>query len=166
MYTVQLSGGKELRIEQESGNLLIDGQNQTYTLSELRPGSYHLLMDGKTHSVEVLESDRSTKQYLLRINGKTVSVGLRDRFDDLLKRLGMDGAGSQKTGHLKAPMPGLVVEVPVSEGQMINKGDTLLVLEAMKMENALKAAADATVKKILVNKGQAVEKNTVLIELA
>jgi biotin carboxyl carrier protein len=166
MYTVQLSGGKELRIEQESGNLLIDGQNHSYTLSELRPGSYHLLMDGKTHSVEVLESDRTSKQYLLRINGKTVNVGLRDRFDDLLKRLGMDGGGSQKTGHLKAPMPGLVVDVPVTEGQTIAKGDTLLVLEAMKMENALKAAADATVKKILVNKGQAVEKNTVLIELA
>lgn len=166
MYTVQLSGGKELRIEQESGNLLIDGQNHPYTLSELRPGSYHLLMGGKTHSVEVLEADRTSKQYVLRINGKTVNVGLRDRFDDLLKRLGMDGGGSQKTGHLKAPMPGLVVDVPVTEGQTIAKGDTLLVLEAMKMENALKAAADATVKKILVNKGQAVEKNTVLIELA
>jgi biotin carboxyl carrier protein len=68
-------------------------------------------------------------------------------------------------GDLKAPMPGLVVDIPVKEGDTVSKGDTLVILEAMKMENALKAVADATVKKIAVTKGQAVDKNTLLIQL-
>jgi biotin carboxyl carrier protein len=165
MVTVHLQTDTVLQVEQQGGNVLVDGKNPHYTLSELRPGSYHLLMDGMTHSLEVLESDRVNKRYVVRINGKTITLSLRDRFDDLLKQLGMDGGGAQKAGHLKAPMPGLVVDIPVSEGQSVSKGDTLLVLEAMKMENALKAVADATVKKVLVSKGQAVEKNVVLIEL-
>jgi biotin carboxyl carrier protein len=90
---------------------------------------------------------------------------MRDRFDDLLKELGMDAAASLKVGDLKAPMPGLVVDIPVKEGDTVSKGDTLVILEAMKMENALKAVADATVKKIAVTKGQAVDKNTLLIQL-
>ncbi|HNH66215.1 MAG TPA: biotin/lipoyl-binding protein, partial [Bacteroidia bacterium] len=73
---------------------------------------------------------------------------------------------AQKVNDLKAPMPGLVLDILVSEGQTIQKGDSLLVLEAMKMENNLKAINDAVVKKINVSKGDKVEKNTVLIELS
>jgi len=66
---------------------------------------------------------------------------------------------------LKAPMPGLVLDVLVKEGQQIKKGENLLVLEAMKMENNLKALSDAVVKKVNVGKGARVEKNEILIEL-
>ncbi len=78
----------------------------------------------------------------------------------------MDKMFAQKVNDLKAPMPGLVLDILVSEGQTIQKGDSLLVLEAMKMENNLKAINDAVVKKINVSKGDKVEKNTVLIELS
>ena len=78
----------------------------------------------------------------------------------------MDKMFAQKVNDLKAPMPGLVLDILVSEGQTIQKGDNLLVLEAMKMENNLKATNDAVVKKIKVSKGDKVEKNTVLIELS
>ena len=70
-----------------------------------------------------------------------------------------------KVNDLKAPMPGLVLDILVKEGDKINKGDTLIVLEAMKMENALKAIADATVKKVSVKKGNTVDKNQVLVQL-
>ena len=63
-------------------------------------------------------------------------------------------------------MPGLVVDIPVSEGQAVKKGETLLILEAMKMENALKATADVTIGRIAVKKGMAVEKNEMLIQLS
>jgi biotin carboxyl carrier protein len=116
-------------------------------------------------NVEVLISDSKSKKHQLKINGKVVDIQLEDKYDELLKKLGMDAASSQKIGDLKAPMPGLVVNIPVAEGDVIKKGDVLLILEAMKMENALKAVADATVKKIMVKTGQAVEKNQVLIQL-
>jgi biotin carboxyl carrier protein len=78
----------------------------------------------------------------------------------------MDAGSAQKVGDLKAPMPGLVVDIPVKEGDVVKKGDTLVILEAMKMENALKAVGDAVVKKINVKKGQAVDKNTLLVQMA
>ena len=68
-----------------------------------------------------------------------------------------------KLNEIKAPMPGLVVRITVEEGAEVKKGDSLLVLEAMKMENVIKAPGDAVVGKIKVNAGQAVEKNQLLI---
>ena len=78
----------------------------------------------------------------------------------------MDSKSSQKINDLYAPMPGLVVDILVKEGQSIKKGDTIIILEAMKMENSLKAMTDATVKKILVAIGAAVDKNAVLVQMA
>jgi biotin carboxyl carrier protein len=64
---------------------------------------------------------------------------------------------------LKAPMPGLVLQILVEPGQEIKKGDKILILEAMKMENAIKAPADAIVAQIHINPGTAVDKNQLLI---
>lgn len=105
------------------------------------------------------------KKFRVRINGHNYSVELKDKYDELLQQLGMDKMLSAKVNDLKAPMPGLVLDVLVKEGQQIKKGENLLVLEAMKMENNLKAVSDAVVKKVKVGKGARVEKNEILIEL-
>ena len=88
---------------------------------------------------------------------------MKDQFDELLKNLGLDKLVSGVAKDLKAPMPGLVLDVLVKPGDSVKKGDSILVLEAMKMENNIKAAADAVIKKIAVRKGNAVEKNQVLV---
>ena len=84
--------------------------------------------------------------------------------DVLLEQMGIDMAAANVVNDLKAPMPGLVLEIPVSVGQEIKKGDQLIILEAMKMENVLKAVGDGVVKSIEVGKGDSVEKNQVLIK--
>jgi biotin carboxyl carrier protein len=76
----------------------------------------------------------------------------------------MSNASAQKVNDLKAPMPGLILQIAVNEGDIVKKGDTLLILEAMKMENVLKAQGDGIIKKIAVNKGDRVEKNHLLIK--
>jgi biotin carboxyl carrier protein len=81
----------------------------------------------------------------------------------LLKSLGFDDLNAKKVNEIKAPMPGLVLDVRVSEGDTVKKGDAILVLEAMKMENIIKSPTDGIIKKINVKKGVAVEKNQVLI---
>ena len=77
----------------------------------------------------------------------------------------MNVAVGQKVGDIKAPMPGMVLEVAVTVGQAVEKGDKVLILEAMKMENVIKAAGDGVVKAILVSKVTAVEKGQILIEM-
>jgi len=151
--------------EKTGGAISINDKLFNGNIKQVGPYSYNIIYNGESMNLEVLISDAKNKKHQLKINGKIVDVQLEDKYDELLKKLGMDTSSNQKIGDLKAPMPGLVVNIPVSEGDVIKKGDVLLILEAMKMENALKALADATVKKILVKTGQAVEKNQVLIQL-
>lgn len=161
-----INGTSEWQVESKGPQLLINGEPQPFDLKHLHSGSYHLILNGVSYELEVIQSDAAAKEHVIRVNGKKMSVHLRTKFDDLLKEMGMDTAAAARVGDLKAPMPGLVVNIPVEEGQQVAKGETLLVLEAMKMENSLKAISDVTVKKIAVKKGQAVEKNEVLIYLA
>jgi biotin carboxyl carrier protein len=97
------------------------------------------------------------------VNGQLITVKTLDRMQILLQSMGLDTTSSRKLNEIKAPMPGLVVRITVEEGTEVKKGDSLLVLEAMKMENVIKAPGDAVVGKIKVNAGQAVEKNQLLI---
>jgi biotin carboxyl carrier protein len=91
-------------------------------------------------------------------------LSAKDRFDALLEQLGMGDAASAKVNDLKAPMPGLIVDIKVQVGDTIKKGDSLLILEAMKMENVLKSVGDGKVKAIKVSPKQNVEKNQILVE--
>jgi biotin carboxyl carrier protein len=126
---------------------------------------YHILHNYQSYNVEVMGADYAAKTFSLKVNGSTHHVQLDDELDTLIKQLGLTIKSNQKSNHLKAPMPGLVLEVMVNAGQTVKKGDTLLILEAMKMENSLKCQADAVVKMVHVKKGTAVEKGELLIEM-
>ena len=99
------------------------------------------------------------------MNGNNYSVEAKDKFDELLKQLGMDNLSSAKVNEIKAPMPGLVLKVLAKEGSEIKKGDSVLILEAMKMENVLKSPGGGKVKLLKVKAGDKVEKNQVLVVL-
>ncbi|MGI9160895.1 MAG: acetyl-CoA carboxylase biotin carboxyl carrier protein subunit [Saprospiraceae bacterium] len=128
------------------------------------PGRYHLLHEGQAYTIEVLEADFERSTYTLLLNGRKQVVRVADFYDRLVQALGLQAGGSQKINSVKAPMPGLVLEVSVTPGQSVQKGDTLLILEAMKMENVIKAAGEGVVKAVPAAKGLAVDKGQVLIE--
>ncbi len=147
----------------------IDDIKSVWDIAIIKKGdtpTFHILKDTKSFTAEVVEADYATKSFIIRINGNKYSIMVKDRFDGLLHDLGMDSQTSSKLDNMKAPMPGLVLDVRVSEGQQVMKGDSIIVLEAMKMENILKAQADGTVKNISVKKGDKVEKNQVMITFA
>jgi len=129
-------------------------------------GRYHLILDSKSYSLELISADYETKSFTVKVNNNTYSLQAKDKFDLLLEKLGMEDLNAAALNDLKAPMPGLVLSVEVETGQEVKKGDALLVLEAMKMENVLKAQSDAVVKNITAEAGKAVEKNQTLIEFA
>lgn len=155
---------KEYQIEQKDGDMLLDGQPFHWDLSSLEPGKYHVIRENRSYNLEVVEADFKTKSLQIKVNGNLFEVNLQDHMDLLLERLGIDANAGAAIQDLKAPMPGLVLDVFVKPGDVVSKGDRLIVLEAMKMENILKAQGDGEVKDILVSKGDSVEKNQVMIQ--
>jgi len=147
--------------EIESGT--IDGESVIAEIIQTGDRFYHVLDKGRSYNAEVVRIDVAQKTIILRINQNTYEVRLKEKLDLLLEQMGFDAAHSAKASDLKAPMPGSVLDIRVQAGQSVQKGDGLIVLEAMKMENVLKAPGDAVIKSIEVQKGQNVDKNHVLI---
>jgi biotin carboxyl carrier protein len=165
MYTVNVDG-KEYKIEfdkssKSSGKINNKGFN--LDIVETGSGVYHLLMDDESFHIEVLKVDYDTKTFDIKIRNNKYTLEIRDELDELLREMGMDNLNTVKINEIKAPMPGLVLNVMVEEGSIVEKGDNLLVLEAMKMENNIKSPTDGVVKSIKCEKGRAVEKNEVMI---
>ena len=109
---------------------------------------------------------KEEKVFFVKVNGDKYKFNVKDQFDELLQSLGMDNLASKKVSDLKAPMPGLVLEISVVVGQEVVKGDTLLILEAMKMENVIKSPTDGVIKSIAVSMGDTVEKNELILNFS
>ena len=132
------------------------------TLDETK---FHLLFDHKAYHIEVEGMQFEEKLVQLKVNGTSMTVQIEDHFDILVRNMGLTTYSSQTQKVIKAPMPGLILDIAVSAGEQVKKGDHLIILEAMKMENILKSDGDGTIKAINVAKGDAVEKGQLLIEM-
>ena len=127
--------------------------------------SFHILKNNVSYRCLLMKKDDSGKNMVIAVNDMEYKINIKDKFDILLEKLGMSDMAIKKMKDIKAPMPGLVIDIKVKVGDVLAAGDTILVLEAMKMENMLKSPGEGTVKSIKVNKGEAVEKGQVLIEV-
>lgn len=131
-------------------------------LRAVGPSQFSLIRNGRSHRILVLKEDRENGTVRMRIGGKNYLVKLQDEQARMMRTMGFDRA-AVKVSEIKAPMPGLVINVIVKPGDQVKKGDALLVLEAMKMENVIKAPADAVVSSVVAEKGKAVEKGQLLV---
>lgn len=139
----------------------LNGEDRSIDMIEVGKGRYHVIIDHRSYKIDVIEQD--DKAPVIKVNGRVYQPTVKDDTDLLLERLGMNIKAKKEVKELKAPMPGLVLNVPVEPGQSVSEGDALIVLEAMKMENVLKSPTDAVVKAIHVKDGEAIDKNTLLI---
>jgi biotin carboxyl carrier protein len=142
----------------------VNGNEFHWDTVKITDGYFHILYQNKSYRAEVVVIDKVAKRFTLKINGRIYAVDLKDKFDLLLEKMGMNNATAGKLNHIKAPMPGLIIELKVKVGDAVKPGDQLLILEAMKMENILKSQGDGTVKNVKVKKGDTVEKGQVLVE--
>ncbi|MDF9795530.1 biotin carboxyl carrier protein [Catalinimonas alkaloidigena] len=156
---------QKYEVELKSEQTLINNQDFSHKLSSLTEHTFHLLHEHRSYKIEVVKSDYSRKDFLLKINGRQIPVKLQDRFDQLIEAMGMQAADELADKEILAPMPGLVLQFHVNEGDEVKKGSPLLTLEAMKMENVLKSPGDGKVAKIHVEAGKSVEKNQLMVVL-
>lgn len=164
-YSIKVND-KEHEVESEgpNGRGTLNGNAFELDLQGSAEEGFHIIRNNQSFNVQILEADYETKQFKLRVGQNEYHLEARDRFDLLLKQLGMEHLAGAAINDLKAPMPGMVLDIKIKPGDNITKGQALVVLEAMKMENVLKAEADATVKAVNCKTGSAVEKNEVLVE--
>jgi biotin carboxyl carrier protein len=157
MYSVNVNDKYKFEIVSEDLN---------WDSVEVEQGRFNVLYNNRSYSAVVLSADFESKSFSVRIDSHVFNLTVKDRFDLLAEQLGFSSKSTKKANEIKAPMPGMVLSVLVHEGQHVKAGESVLILEAMKMENVIKAPADCTVKQIKVKQANAVEKNQVLIELA
>jgi biotin carboxyl carrier protein len=161
MYQVKVNN-TEYDVKIENNKVYVNDTAFEMELSQSETGQIQLKLPNKV-VYPVIEKGEDAKSCKVRLNGEAYDLELKDHFDLLLEKMGLDSMMSTAQTDLKAPMPGLVLEVLAAPGQEVKKGDALLVLEAMKMENVIKAPSDAVVKEVNVAPKEAVEKNHVLI---
>ena len=139
-------------IELDEQQIKIDGKATDIDLVKLLDNKFHILQNHKSYNIEVLHTDYNLKRFSIKVNNNIYDLNLQTELDILLEKMGMSAAGDEKMDNVKAPMPGLVLDVLVEIGQAVKKGDNLLILEAMKMENIIKASGNGIVKSIKINK--------------
>jgi biotin carboxyl carrier protein len=127
--------------------------------------AFHLIKDNRSVKIELLEADTTGKKLKLEVDGEAFITEIRDELDQMLDKLGFSAVSTRQVKEIKAPMPGLVLDIHVDVGQEVVEGDKILILEAMKMENSIMIHTNAKIKAVHIRKGQAVEKGQVLVEL-
>lgn len=165
MYKVSVNDNAPISIQFNDGAAFLNDKNANIDMQHIGHHQFSILQNNQSYNAEIISVNAEEKTLSIRVNNNIYNVNVKDRFDILLQQMGMGDTASKKANDLKAPMPGLVLKINVTEGQEIKKGDSLLILEAMKMENILKAAGDGIVKAIKVNVKDAVEKGQLLIQI-
>lgn len=163
MYEARVNDLKEQDVLREGPSWLTGDMKSGADVRKVNDSTFHVLKDGVSYKVFVVNVNEEEKTVDLLLNGKKAKVQLSTGMDKLLRSLGMGVTSGSKAADIKAPMPGLIHSFFVQEGDSVAKGDHVLILEAMKMENVIKAPGDVKVAKIHVKKGDSVEKGQLIM---
>lgn len=129
------------------------------------PHEFNVINEHRSVNVKLLEADPDGKKLTLEVDGESFTIEIKEELDLMLDKMGFGAVANKQVKEIKAPMPGLVLEIAVTEGQEVKEGDKILILVAMKMENSIIIHTNAVIKKIAVSAGQAVDKGQLLVEL-
>ncbi len=163
-YTIKIDG-KEIDVQIDINNTISVRGSSGYEIDwvEVDPGRYSMLINGKSYSMTLERTDDGL--FIANINGKEYHCTVEDERSKRLREFIVDAAGSDGPIEISAPMPGMVTDITVQEGDSVTENQPLVVLEAMKMENEIRSITSGTVKKIHIQPGQPVEKGQQLITI-
>ncbi|MCY3629777.1 MAG: hypothetical protein OXI05_08250 [Bacteroidota bacterium] len=152
--------GQRIPVTQSGNQLYVLDKKTNASLVELRPGLYSLVLKGKSHLIHM----DGGPDPLMTINGQTVNSNIVSKRSELILRHGQQKGIQEVVSELRAPMPGLIMDIMVQVGEEVVQGQGLIVLEAMKMENELRAPCTGRVKHIHAQEKDAVALDAILME--
>ncbi len=158
MYKVLIEG-QEFIVNQED----LDNLDVSFDSNK---GLYQVLDNAISYNILPDSIDNQGKTQLLRINDWHLEATILDPLDQQVESMGLSNIDEQKSNNIIAPMPGLILDIMCKEGDEIEEGSSLLILEAMKMENVIKAEGSGTIEKIHKSIGNTVEKGQLIIEIS
>ena len=148
MLKVIINEQQTFDIDTNQGETILNGQPFQWDLVALGDGRFHILQNDRSYNAEIVEANYAEKSFKVKINQNIHNLAAKDRFDLLLEKMGMTNTAKNKVNNIKAPMPGLIWEIKVQVGDVVKAGDVVLVLVAMKMENAIKSTGEGIIKYI------------------
>jgi biotin carboxyl carrier protein len=164
MAYIVRSGGRDHRLDVRRDTtglqVRLDGRELRLDLLQVDPGLYSLLIDGRSYEIDVLELEEAL---MVLVDGQPFRVEIQDEERQRLRSATARGGVAAGRRLVTAPMPGKVVRLLVRPGQAVRSGDGIIVVEAMKMENELKAPAAGTVREVRVEEGKAVSGGDILV---
>jgi biotin carboxyl carrier protein len=159
-----MSNTYKLSVNNANAYALTESDLKNLDAVSVEKNKFHVLKNHKPHKAEIVSADFLAKKYTIKVNNTTYEVAIEDALDILIKSMGIERGRTKVVNAIKAPMPGLILEISVEVGQTVKENDSLLILEAMKMENSFLSPRDGVIKSITVEIGQAVDKGQLLIE--
>lgn len=163
-YIVTVNG-EDIEVEIDGERVSVGGRSVEARLTELGQTPESVLMIGNEAHRLLVRRGTSRGRYTLWVDGNRLDVEALDERSRAIRELAAATSGPAGPAPLVAPMPGMIVHVNVREGDAVQAGQGLVVMEAMKMENELRASASGTVKRVHVSPGTAVEKGALLLEM-
>jgi biotin carboxyl carrier protein len=155
-YSVTINNGPELQISPE--------QIDSFNAIAISNNKWHVLHSEKSFDACLINGDFNDRNYKVKVNNNIYNIQINNPLDSLIKELGFEIGVNKKVNEIKAPMPGLILDINIKIGQEVKENDPLLILEAMKMENVIVSPREGIIKSIAIEKGNAVDKNQLLVE--
>lgn len=156
---------QKIRFELTTGNgllkLSLDQYEGSLDLQLIYPGIYSLVLNHRSYIVTV----RNNGEIVVQVDGVTTAVILKDEMALQLEAMGWENVHEKRVGHIIAQIPGLVTQIFKSVGDLVTEGDPLLIMEAMKMENELKAPISGILQALYIKAGETVEKGQLILEI-
>lgn len=154
-YEIEINADDEITVDGE--RLSADFQ------SVANQPIYSLILDGESYEASVRITPTGV-QVLLK--GQLFDASVEDERQRRIRQSTSSQTVKSGDYHLRAPMPGLVIDIPVKEGQEIEVGQNLVILESMKMQNELKAPREGTVSRVLIKPGDSIEHNQIMMTIS
>lgn len=163
MLKIKVNDRFNFEFSSDRNQTLINGEPVVQDTIKINAKTFHVIHKDRSYRAELIAIKKEDKTCIVKVGSTVYSMKITDQFDELLHQLGMDNLNAVKLAEIKAPMPGMVLQILVAEGDEVKKGGNLFILEAMKMENIIKAPADVKIKAIKVKAGDKIEKNQAIM---